>query len=916
MLPDAKKCDKLCLYGGVCQYNNEGYPQCFCHFHCQPPSAHETICTSEGKQYPSRCFLKKEACRRQKPVKVVPCPAQCATLSPGSVRVNPGWGDSAVTPVSLGTGDYEPKDVYRSVRTECGCSEAGSVREDCDQSTGRCVCRAGVQGRRCNLCPPGSVLLDKWGCKRVVAARNCSELHCGFGARCREKRRRAHCVCDLHCSAEDTRVPVCGADGTTYSSECELRLYRCRHQRAVALLYRGPCTSPDGIPQFSGQSYLQLEKLQAYTRLAIELEFQTFSDFGLLLYNGGAEGGSGDFVSLSVRDGHLEYRYNVGSGLVMLRSPARLQPGRFHTASIRRFLGDGLLSLDRGEEVTGRSLGPHTSLDLSGPLYLGSLPHSASRRCRMWTNAGVKQGLLGCIRRLKIGRREVNLQVNTSRDILHVHKIADPQCVPRLHANCTCGCSTCNHLSSMAPDLGVSDPGELRSVAQLSGQGHLQLSPLTNVGQAFTLELWLLASRPDGLVLYSGSSGDFLALYLVDSRLGFVLDQGSGPASLSSHDPVTLGKWHHVRLTKLHRKVSLQVDNGPVVAGETKGHLAEMNLAPPLYVGGHPNSQLGLSGSVRGLRLNGEQWDHRVVSATAMVELPALKVTKKVKSMQMFRKPISQAVQGDRVGICVTQFDPAQLERGLICSPGHLTYATHAIVAVHRIPYFRAEILTKAKFHITALHDTRMAKLTFFSPVPGSGETFDLSQEYSYQSELTATAEGEAWYDARSSRQYVLLEFVKPTILCPGSLIIGSHLDYDIHSKSCRLAFHGQVLQLGGPELLPALRVFKVKSKEGMVDRMSSPHDIIVRNLFKKETNLKLFQSLPVVLSTGEQGAVEGWFGQSGKVKVHIPGGLQPSTQELLAKKKGKEQPPTESVNVSIHFKRFIFDPNKTIVKM
>ncbi|UYV70313.1 EEFSEC [Cordylochernes scorpioides] len=228
--------------------------------------------------------------------------------------------------------------------------------------------------------------------------------------------------------------------------------------------------------------------------------------------------------------------------------------------------------------------------------------------------------------------------------------------------------------------------------------------------------------------------------------------------------------------------------------------------------------------------------------------------------------------QGDRVGICVTQFDPAQLERGLICSPGHLTYATHAIVAVHRIPYFRAEILTKAKFHITALHDTRMAKLTFFSPVPGSGETFDLSQEYSYQSELTATAEGEAWYDARSSRQYVLLEFVKPTILCPGSLIIGSHLDYDIHSKSCRLAFHGQVLQLGGPELLPALRVFKVKSKEGMVDRMSSPHDIIVRNLFKKETNLKLFQSLPVALSTGEQGAVEGWFGQSGKVKVHIPG--------------------------------------------
>lgn len=34
--------------------------------------------------------------------------------------------------------------------------------------------------------------------------------------------------------------------------------------------------------------------------------------------------------------------------------------------------------------------------------------------------------------------------------------------------------------------------------------------------------------------------------------------------------------------------------------------------------------------------------------------------------MQMFRKPIDRAIQGDRIGICVTQFDPDQLERGLV----------------------------------------------------------------------------------------------------------------------------------------------------------------------------------------------------------------------------------------------------------
>ena len=34
--------------------------------------------------------------------------------------------------------------------------------------------------------------------------------------------------------------------------------------------------------------------------------------------------------------------------------------------------------------------------------------------------------------------------------------------------------------------------------------------------------------------------------------------------------------------------------------------------------------------------------------------------------MQMFRKPVERAMQGDRIGLCVTQFDPDKLERGLV----------------------------------------------------------------------------------------------------------------------------------------------------------------------------------------------------------------------------------------------------------
>ena len=52
------------------------------------------------------------------------------------------------------------------------------------------------------------------------------------------------------------------------------------------------------------------------------------------------------------------------------------------------------------------------------------------------------------------------------------------------------------------------------------------------------------------------------------------------------------------------------------------------------------------------------------------LELPELRVQKKVKSMQMFRRPVQACSQGDRLGICVTQLDAKLVERGLACTPG------------------------------------------------------------------------------------------------------------------------------------------------------------------------------------------------------------------------------------------------------
>ncbi|KAG8516921.1 Selenocysteine-specific elongation factor [Galemys pyrenaicus] len=227
--------------------------------------------------------------------------------------------------------------------------------------------------------------------------------------------------------------------------------------------------------------------------------------------------------------------------------------------------------------------------------------------------------------------------------------------------------------------------------------------------------------------------------------------------------------------------------------------------------------------------------------------LAPAQVVKKVKSMQMFHMPVPSAMQGDRLGICVTQFDPKLLERGLVCAPESLHTIHAALISVEKISYFRGPLLTKAKFHITVGHETVMGRLMFFSPDPDSFDrepvldSFDFSREYLFQEQylcresapaVTESGEadrkgGQAAEGCCPRQQWALVEFEKP-VTCPRlCLVIGSRLDADIHANACRLAFHGVLLhgledKNYSESSLPRLKVYKLKHKHGLVERVSS----------------------------------------------------------------------------------------------
>jgi len=75
------------------------------------------------------------------------------------------------------------------------------------------------------------------------------------------------------------------------------------------------------IPEFIGNSYLVYEGLGRSSLLFLEIEivFKSTQPNGLILYNGYNLDGSGDFLSLALHDGVLEYRFDLGTGPAVLR---------------------------------------------------------------------------------------------------------------------------------------------------------------------------------------------------------------------------------------------------------------------------------------------------------------------------------------------------------------------------------------------------------------------------------------------------------------------------------------------------------------------------------------------------------------------------------------------------------------------
>ncbi|XP_042569689.1 basement membrane-specific heparan sulfate proteoglycan core protein-like isoform X7 [Cyprinus carpio] len=201
----------------------------------------------------------------------------------------------------------------------------GGICEDSTASLYKCICQTGYTGSNCQQKP---------------------SLHCHKEA----------------CGPESTCINR--PDGSGYDCRCHLGISgnKCMDGTLVK------------TPLFDGdESYIAYPPLtNIHYDLRIEMEFKPMDYAGLLFFGG--DKNMKDFVTLSMVDGHVEFRYELGTGQAVLRSQEPVSLGQWHRVVAERLRKDGSLKVNNAREITRSSPGKAEGLNIHTPMYLGGVP--------------------------------------------------------------------------------------------------------------------------------------------------------------------------------------------------------------------------------------------------------------------------------------------------------------------------------------------------------------------------------------------------------------------------------------------------------------------------------------------------------------------------------------------------------------
>ncbi|XP_047511695.1 agrin-like [Pieris napi] len=400
------------------------------------------------------------------------CPSQCGCHRLGSeneqcdgegqCKCRPGVGGQKCDRCEPGYWGLPRIGTGHTGCIPCGCSAFGSVREDCEQMTGRCVCKPGIQGQKCTVCSNHEHTLGPRGCfdpeSTQLPATSCEHMTCYFGAYCVVRSGLATCECpSMECKKD--QPAVCGSDGRTYLSTCHLRAHACRTQSDTVVQAFGPCADTPSVRRENlrtihtvqiknditstctkkAKNYFEYEDEQfgtndvedvypvIYDEYFYEHEnslysaplfdgragmtaamllpakrFDIWAEVSAVCSKGTLMSASGvrDYLWLGIIDGKAEMRFDAGSGPLELRS-GKVNIDNKSKLLARRYKKDAMLNVG-SITARGTTQGRMSSLDVEPYIHIGLPPMNDT----LLSKIGFP-GFVGCVHRLRVNGRDV-----------------------------------------------------------------------------------------------------------------------------------------------------------------------------------------------------------------------------------------------------------------------------------------------------------------------------------------------------------------------------------------------------------------------------------------------------------------------------------------------------------------------------
>uniref|UniRef100_A0A8C8SNC5 Pikachurin n=1 Tax=Pelusios castaneus TaxID=367368 RepID=A0A8C8SNC5_9SAUR len=353
-------------------------------------------------------------------------------------------------------------------------------------------------------------------------------------------------------------------------------------------------------PQFSGYSYITFEPLKnSYQKFQITLEFRAEAEDGLLLYCGENEHGRGDFMSLAIIRRNIQFRFNCGTGVAVITSESKIKLGNWHSVTVFRDGLTGWLRLDDDTPVTGKSQGQYSKITFRTPFYLGGAP-SAYWLVRA---AGTNRGFQGCVQSLIVNGKIIDMRPWPLGKALSGADVGECSSGICDEASCinsgTCTASKADSYICLCP-LGFKGRHCEEAFILAIPQFNESLRSFATMPWPLEPQNYLsftefeLTFRPDsetGILLYSydTESKDFLSINMVASYVEFRFDCGSGTAIIRSEEPIILGQWHELRVSRTAKNGILQIDKQKTVEGMAEGAFTQIKCNTDIFIGGVPN---------------------------------------------------------------------------------------------------------------------------------------------------------------------------------------------------------------------------------------------------------------------------------------------------------------------------------------